>query len=83
MLAGLSELRILRKEHVVGHISRIISFDTTLDGTARYAGFTSSSCGGLWPAAEAFFALRAKKELFMPFEQIKELFMLFWLREAI
>ena len=28
-----------------------------LEGTARYAGFTSSSCGGL----------RAKKELFMLF----------------
>ena len=32
-----------------------------LEGTARYAGFTSSSCGGLRPPAEAFFALRAKK----------------------
>ena len=27
-----------------------------LEGTARYAGFTSSSCGGLLPLAEAFFA---------------------------
>ena len=36
----------------------------TLEGTARYAGFTSSSCGGLWPPAEAFFAL-VEKELCM------------------
>ena len=28
-------------------------------------GPTSSSCGGLWPLAEGFFALRAKKWLFM------------------
>ena len=38
--------------------------------TRRYGllrGPTSSSCGGLWPSAEAFFALRAKKELFMLF----------------
>ena len=39
----------------------------SLEGTARYAGFTSSSCGGLLPPAEAFFALRAKKGLFMLF----------------
>ena len=38
-----------------------------LEGTARYAGFTSSSCGGLRPPAGAFFALREKKELFMLF----------------
>ena len=38
--------------------------------TRRYGplrGPTSSSCGGLWPLAEAFFALWAKKELFMLF----------------
>ena len=39
----------------------------TLEGTARYAGFTSSSCGGLLHPAEACFALRAKKEIFMLF----------------
>ena len=36
--------------------------------TRRYGplrGPTSSSCGGLRPSAEAFFALRAKKELIM------------------
>ena len=36
--------------------------------TRRYGllrGPTSSSCGGLWPSAEAFFALWAKKELIM------------------
>ena len=38
-----------------------------LEGTARYAGFTSSSCGGLWPPAEAFLALLAKKGPFMLF----------------
>ena len=38
-----------------------------LEGTARYAGFTSSSCGGLRPPAKDFFALRAKKKLFMLF----------------
>ena len=35
-----------------------------LEGTARYAGFTSSPCGGLRPPAEAFFALLAKKKAF-------------------
>ena len=38
--------------------------------TRRYGplhGPTSSSCGGLHPSAEAFFALRATKELFMLF----------------
>ena len=38
--------------------------------TRRYGplcGPTSSSCGGLRPSAEAFFALQAKKELFMLF----------------
>ena len=36
--------------------------------TRRYSplrGPTSNSCGGLRPSAEAFFALRAKKELIM------------------
>ena len=42
-------------------------YKSKLEGTARYAGFTSSSCGGLRPPAKAFFALRAKKELFMLF----------------
>ena len=44
-------------------------------GTRRYGllrGPTSSSCGGLWPSAEAFFALRARKELFWP------IFGIFW-----
>ena len=27
-----------------------------LEGTARYAGFPSSSCGGLWPSAKALLA---------------------------
>jgi hypothetical protein len=43
---------------------------TTFKGTRRYGplrGPTSSSCGGLRPSAEAFFALRAKKQLFMLF----------------
>ena len=38
--------------------------------TRRYSplcGPTSSSCGGLWPSAEAFFLLRAKKKLFTLF----------------
>ena len=38
--------------------------------TKRYSplrGLTSSSSGGLRPSAEAFFALRAKKELIMLF----------------
>ena len=38
--------------------------------TRRYGplrGPTSSSCGELWPSAEAFLALRARKELFMLF----------------
>ena len=38
--------------------------------TRRYSplrGLTSSSCGGLRPSAEAFFALRAKRELIMLF----------------
>ena len=38
--------------------------------TRRYSllrGLTSSSCKGLRPPAEAFFALRAKKELYMLF----------------
>ena len=34
-----------------------------LEDTAR--GPTSNSCGGLPPSAEAFFALRAKKDLLM------------------
>ena len=38
-----------------------------LEGTARYAGFTSSSCGGLRPSAKAFLAFWAKKEVFMLF----------------
>ena len=41
-----------------------------LINTRRYSplrGLSSSSCGGLRPTAEAFYALRAKKELFMLF----------------
>ena len=38
-------------------------------------GLTSSSCGGLRPSAEAFFALRAKKELIILFWPI---FGIFW-----
>ena len=41
--------------------------------TRRYGplrGPTSSSCGWLWPSAEAFFALRAKKELIVLFGPI-------------
>ena len=49
------------------NISLSFSLFPILEGTARYAGFTSRSCGGLWPPAEAFFALWAKKELFMLF----------------
>ena len=37
-------------------------------------GPTSSSCGGLRPSAEAFFALRAKKELIMLFWPIFGIF---------
>ena len=46
--------------------------------TRRYGplrGPTSSSCGWLWPLAEAFFALREKKELIMLFWPI---FGIFW-----
>ena len=35
--------------------------------TRRYSplfGLSSSSCGRLWPSAEAFFALRAKKRAY-------------------
>jgi hypothetical protein len=42
----------------------------TLSYTRRHGplrGPTSSSCGGLRPSADAFFALRAKKELIMLF----------------
>ena len=38
--------------------------------TRRYSplrGLTYSSCGGLWPTAEAFLALRAKNGTFMLF----------------
>ena len=38
--------------------------------TRRYGplrGPTSSSCGGLWPLAKAFFALRPKKQLIKMF----------------
>ena len=38
--------------------------------TRRYSplrGLTSSSCRGLWPSDEPFFALRAKKKLLMLF----------------
>ena len=37
-------------------------------------GPTSSSCGELWPSAEAFLALRAKKELIMLFWPIFGIF---------
>ena len=49
----------LKVEEIVGEGSDIIY-------TRRYGplrGPTSSSCGGLRPPAEAFFALRAKREL--------------------
>ena len=49
-----------------------------LNKTRRYGplrGPTSSSCGGLQPSAEAFFALRAKKKLIMLFWPI---FGIFW-----
>ena len=46
------------------HINHIF-IDTKRYGPLR--GPTSSSCGGLRPSAEAFFALRAKKELIMLF----------------
>ena len=35
-----------------------------LEGTACYAGFTSSSCEGPWPPAEAFYAVL---DYFRPF----------------
>ena len=38
-----------------------------LEGAARYAGFISSSCGGLRPLAKVSVALWAKKVLFMIF----------------
>ena len=41
--------------------------DPSLIATRRYSplrGLTSSSCGGLRPTAEAFFALPAKKRVF-------------------
>ena len=46
------------------------NFVNIIQVTKRYGplrGPTSSSCGGLRPSAEACFALRAKKELFMLF----------------
>ena len=46
------------------------SLKLRLKETRRYGplrGPTSSSCGGLQPSAEAFFALRAKKDLIMLF----------------
>ena len=39
----------------------------TLEGTARYACFTSSSCGGLQSPAKAIFALLVKTGVFMLF----------------
>ena len=51
---------------------------STLIITRRYSplrGLTSSSCGGLRPSAEAFFALLAKKELIILFWPI---FGIFW-----
>ena len=44
-----------------------VSIDHPVEDTARYAGFTSSSCGGLRPPAEAFFALFAVLAYFRPF----------------
>ena len=55
-----------------------IAFTSEIMNTRRYGplrGPTSSSCGGLRPSAEAFFALRAKKELIMLFWPI---FGIFW-----
>ena len=49
-----------------------------LNVTRRYGplyGPTSSSCGGLWPLAEAFIALRAKKEVIMLFWPIFGIFL--------
>ena len=48
--------------------SKHVIFKVSFTNTRRYSplrGPTSSSCGGLRPSAEAFFALRAKKELIM------------------
>ena len=49
--------------HLVSQICPTIEkyIDTRRYGPLR--GPTSSSCGGLRPSAEAFFALRAKKKL--------------------
>ena len=43
--------------------NKIFSLVCSLNKTRRYGplrGPTSTSCGGLWPSVEAFFALRAK-----------------------
>ena len=45
--------------------------------TGRYSplrGLTSSSCKGLWPLANAFFALWAKKELFLLFVLVYQIY---------
>ena len=43
-----------------------VSFNAEkLEGTARYAGFASSSCRGLRPPAEAFFCPSGKKKSFL------------------
>ena len=50
-------------------IQEKLKLKTILVNTRRYGplrGPTSSSCGGLWPSAEAFFALHAVIMLFWP-----------------
>ena len=55
--------------HIIGPLDEVKYenlITKKLEVTARYAGFTSSSCGELRPPAEVFVALWAKKPLHRP-----------------
>ena len=57
-----SHLKTHKEEYSMEKLKHLKNTD--LRYTRRYSplrGLTSSSCGGLRPSAEAFFALRAKK----------------------
>ena len=82
-----SNVRLRFRKSISGHhfqtIGKLASNDfdyhtQAVNSTRRYGplcGPTSSSCGGLRPSAEAFFALWAKKELIILFWPI---FGIFW-----
>ena len=64
------KIRVKVKNFNMCDYKSLMSIGVTIMITRRYdplRGPTSSSCGGLRPSAEAFFALGAKKELFMLF----------------